>query len=139
MTTSGEDRPETAETIFTILSVNDVYEMIPNERGYGGLAELATIIDSERASSAHSFVTMNGDFLSASAAAEKYQGAHMIDILNHIGIDATVFGNHEFDFGSEVGIFRYFQIYAQHRFPTCIGTAYPHGRIQVSLARLECP
>ncbi|OQR94402.1 calcineurin-like phosphoesterase, partial [Thraustotheca clavata] len=46
--------------------------------------------------------TMNGDFLSASQAGEFYKGAHMIDILNHLKIDLAVFGNHEFDFGSDV-------------------------------------
>jgi len=98
--------PETvteSHTDFTILMVNDVYEMIPNYDGLGGLAELSTLLKSEIAKCNHRpIVTLNGDFLSASALAVKHKGAHMIDIMNHLPIDYVVPGNHEFDFGANI-------------------------------------
>ncbi|KAF0746995.1 hypothetical protein AaE_007912 [Aphanomyces astaci] len=77
----------------TFLTVNDVYDVVPNEQGRGGMAELATLLQAERAiipSTHHTLTTINGDFL-----------AHMIDILNRMDIDYAVYGNHEFDFGSD--------------------------------------
>ncbi|OQR89128.1 calcineurin-like phosphoesterase, partial [Achlya hypogyna] len=69
------------------------------------MAELATLLARERAmipTTHTTLTTINGDFLSASQAGEYYKGAHMIDILNHMHIDLSVFGNHEFDFGADV-------------------------------------
>lgn len=90
------------ETILTCLTVNDVYDIVPNERGCGGIAELANLLKQEQESSALSCVTINGDFLSASHAAVEYEGSHMIQLLNELEIDYAVLGNHEFDFGLDV-------------------------------------
>ncbi|KAL9643310.1 hypothetical protein ABK040_014765 [Willaertia magna] len=87
------------ETVFTILMVNDVYELLPDDNGVGGLAELATIIEKEKLKSKNCIATLNGDFISASTLAMEYKGSHMIDILNYVGIDYVCPGNHEFDFG----------------------------------------
>ncbi|KDO17727.1 hypothetical protein SPRG_16820, partial [Saprolegnia parasitica CBS 223.65] len=89
----------------TILTVNDVYDVAPDAHGMGGMAELATLLQRERAATPASstlLTTINGDFLSASRAGSYYKGAHMIDLLNHMDIDFAVFGNHEFDFGADV-------------------------------------
>nr|CAG4710815.1 unnamed protein product [Naegleria fowleri] len=87
-------RTETVNfTNITLLMVNDVYEMLPDDKGVGGLAELSTMIDNEKSKSRFAIATLNGDFLSASTLAEKYKGAHMIDVVNQMPI---------FDFGSEV-------------------------------------
>ncbi|RLN48860.1 hypothetical protein BBJ29_007124 [Phytophthora kernoviae] len=32
---------------------------------------------------------------------ERFKGAHMIELMNHLGIEYVVLGNHEFDFGAE--------------------------------------
>lgn len=55
-----------------------------DDKGVGGLAELATMIDNERSKSRYSIATLNGDFLSASTLAETFKGAHMIDVINHM-------------------------------------------------------
>ncbi|KDO17730.1 hypothetical protein SPRG_16822, partial [Saprolegnia parasitica CBS 223.65] len=105
----------------SVLTVNDVYDVVPNEHGIGGMAEMATMLKRERAAippSHTTLTTINGDFLSASQAGELfYKGygrvfkvltatcmatAHMIDLLNHMDIDFAVFGNHEFDFGADI-------------------------------------
>ncbi|KAE9011736.1 hypothetical protein PR001_g15839 [Phytophthora rubi] len=87
-----------------ILSVNDVYDMTPNEHGYGGIAEFATLLERQKAALSEDvtlLVTLNGDFLSGSEMGEYFKGAHMIELMNHLGIEYVVLGNHEFDFGAD--------------------------------------
>ncbi|CEG43702.1 calcineurinlike phosphoesterase [Plasmopara halstedii] len=87
-----------------ILTVNDVYDMVPNEHGHGGIAEFATLLEQQKAALQDDvtlLVTVNGDFLSGSEMAERFKGAHMIELMNHLNIGYVVLGNHEFDFGAE--------------------------------------
>lgn len=91
-----------AESVtITFLHTNDVYEISPRE-GQGGLAELASLLQQERAAAAHSITTFGGDLLSPSVLSGLTQGAQMIDLYNLLGNDVAVLGNHEFDFGPEV-------------------------------------
>ena len=47
------------------------------------MAELNTLLKKELKKAPYeTIVTLNGDFLSASALAQKFKGKHMIDILN---------------------------------------------------------
>ncbi|KAF4039364.1 5'-nucleotidase C-terminal domain [Phytophthora infestans] len=92
----------TTKVVF--LTVNDVYELFPDVNGVGGIAELATMLKSIKkriAHDAHVIVTLNGDFLWRSELDRKDKGSVMVDILNNIGIEYAVVGNHEFDFGAE--------------------------------------
>lgn len=92
---------QAAETTLTILSINDVYDILPIN-GYGGLSELATMLKRERAQADHYLTTVNGDFLSPSLISGIFQGSQMIDLFNLMEVDVVVFGNHEFDFGVDV-------------------------------------
>lgn len=83
----------------TFLHVNDIYEYAPVD-GKGGLAELATRLDEERARMPHPIFTFGGDLLSPSLASGVTKGAHLIAMFNALGTQAAVPGNHEFDFGS---------------------------------------
>ena len=96
----------------TLLTVNDVYEITPVQ-GKGGLAELMTLLRAERATATHHLTTVNGDFLSPSVMSVLLKGAQMVALFNALGVDAVVFGNHEFDFGPEVTQ----QRLAEARFP----------------------
>ncbi|KAL4147397.1 hypothetical protein PRNP1_011153 [Phytophthora ramorum] len=92
----------TTKVVF--LTVNDVYELFPAANGVGGLAELATMlkVTKKRISrDTHVIVTLNGDFLWRSELDRKDKGAMMVEILNYLGIEFVVLGNHEFDFGAE--------------------------------------
>src|SRR5215471_8165037 len=84
----------------TLLTVNDVYEITPVQ-GKGGLAELMSLLRAERATT-HHLTTVNGDFLSPSVMSALLKGSQMVALFNTLGVDAVVFGNHEFDFGPEV-------------------------------------
>ena len=83
----------------TILSFNDVYEIVPDSRGRGGFAEMMTLLKEERAKAEHSITTVNGDFLSPCILSVFDKGAHRIELFNQMGVDVVSVGNHEFDFG----------------------------------------
>jgi 2',3'-cyclic-nucleotide 2'-phosphodiesterase (5'-nucleotidase family) len=96
----------------TLLTVNDVYELTPVQ-GWGGLAELMTMLKTERATATHHVTTVNGDFLSPSLMSAMLKGAQMIDLFNALGVDMVAFGNHEFDFGPDITLLRI----AESKFP----------------------
>jgi 2',3'-cyclic-nucleotide 2'-phosphodiesterase (5'-nucleotidase family) len=99
-------------TTITFLHTNDVYEIAP-KRGIGGLAELMTLLESERAAAEHSITTFGGDLISPSILSQMLQGAQMIEFMNALGLEVAVPGNHEFDFGPEVAA----QRFAESKFP----------------------
>lgn len=83
----------------TFLHVNDVYQFMPVDGGTkGGLARLLTLKKKYVAENPNTIFTLGGDTISPSVESRTYKGAQMIDAWNAIGIDYSVFGNHEFDF-----------------------------------------
>ena len=85
----------------TFLHINDIYVM--ETKGGGGLAPLMTLLQRERARArGQALTTFGGDLISPSLMSTLTRGAHMITLMNAIGVQAAVPGNHEFDFGSEV-------------------------------------
>ena len=88
-------------TKITFLHVNDVYEISP-KRGQGGFAELMSLLKAERAAAQHSITTFGGDLISPSVMSGLTKGAQMIELMNAVGVDVAVPGNHEFDFGPEI-------------------------------------
>jgi 5'-nucleotidase / UDP-sugar diphosphatase len=88
-------------TRITFLHTNDVYEITP-ERGWGGFAQLMTVLKEQRALSPNALTTFGGDLLSPSIMSGFHRGAQMIELMNAVGADIAVLGNHEFDFGPAV-------------------------------------
>lgn len=89
------------ELRLSILHFNDVYQYTPID-GKGGLARIATRAAAERARNPHTLVTFGGDLISPSVASALTRGSHMIAMMNALGVDVAVLGNHEFDYGPEV-------------------------------------
>ncbi|MGE3539174.1 MAG: bifunctional UDP-sugar hydrolase/5'-nucleotidase [Candidatus Tectimicrobiota bacterium] len=123
----------------TLLTINDVYELTPAQ-GQGGLAELYTLLQAERATATQHLTTVNGDFLSPSIMSGLFKGAQMIALFNALQVDMVVFGNHEFDFGPEVTR----QRIAESRFPwlgsNVLGTdGQPFGGAVATLLRQVGP
>jgi 5'-nucleotidase / UDP-sugar diphosphatase len=85
----------------SFLHTNDVYEIAPQEAG-GGFAPLMTVLKRERAAAAHSITTFGGDVFSPSILSGITKGEHMVALMNAIGIDVAVLGNHEFDHGAGI-------------------------------------
>ena len=87
----------------TLLQVNDVYRFTPSDRGArGGLARLSTLRKQVMRESPHALFLLAGDTISPSVESITYKGQQMIDAWNQAGLDYSVFGNHEFDYGDEV-------------------------------------
>lgn len=99
-------------TKITFLHVNDIYEISPRD-GIGGLAELMTLLRVERAASPNSITTFGGDLISPSVMSGLTKGKHMVEMMNALGVNVAVPGNHEFDFGPEVAA----QRFAESKFP----------------------
>ncbi|MDH3405180.1 MAG: bifunctional metallophosphatase/5'-nucleotidase [Acidobacteriota bacterium] len=101
---------EAAGTRFeiVILHANDVYEISPLDNGrVGGLARVATVLRDLERRAPHTLAVLAGDFVSPSLIGglsrtvdgEKtpVAGEQMVAVLNAVGFDYVVFGNHEFD------------------------------------------
>jgi 2',3'-cyclic-nucleotide 2'-phosphodiesterase (5'-nucleotidase family) len=88
----------------TILQLNDVYEISPLSDGSGGLARVATIRKELLAANPNTLTVLAGDFISPSVIGtlkfdgKRIRGRQMVDVLNTLGLDWVVFGNHEFDY-----------------------------------------
>jgi 5'-nucleotidase len=87
----------------TLLQVNDVYRFTPADRGAaGGLARVSTLRKRVLKESPNTLFLLAGDTISPSVESITYKGRQMIDAWNQIGLDYSVFGNHEFDYGDDV-------------------------------------
>lgn len=86
-----------------VLQVNDVYRFTPADRGLrGGLARVSTLRKQIIEKTPNTLFLLSGDTISPSVESLTYKGAQMIDAWNAVGLDYSVFGNHEFDFGPDV-------------------------------------
>jgi len=84
----------------TILQLNDLYDIMPVEKGKkGGLARIAMLRDRIAKESPDVVLVLAGDFLSPSTMSSVFQGSQMVATLDAAGLDLATFGNHEFDFG----------------------------------------
>ena len=89
---------------FTIVQINDVYEIAPLDGGKsGGMARVATVKKEYLKENSNTFMVIAGDFLSPSVynslkyEGNRIRGKQMVDAMNVAGVDLAVFGNHEFD------------------------------------------
>ncbi|WP_457796976.1 bifunctional metallophosphatase/5'-nucleotidase [Methylocystis sp. S23] len=85
----------------TLLVFSDIYEMA-EKNGRGGFARVAGAVNAERKASKNVLVALAGDTISPSLMSSFDKGAHIVDLVNRIGVDVFTPGNHEFDFGEEV-------------------------------------
>jgi len=91
----------------TLLQLNDLYDILPVEKGKkGGLARIATLRDRIAKEAPDAVLVLAGDFLSPSTMSSVFQGSQMVAGLNAAGADLVTFGNHEFDFGEQVTLQR---------------------------------
>ena len=84
----------------TILHSNDLHaHLLPDDQGMGGLAYLATVVREQRANNAACLYLNAGDLVQGTPVSTIYQGLPIYEIANHLGIDVSTLGNHEFDYG----------------------------------------
>ncbi|WP_363349198.1 bifunctional UDP-sugar hydrolase/5'-nucleotidase [Methylocystis echinoides] len=85
----------------TLLVFSDIYEM-DERNGRGGFARVSGVLKAERAKTKATLVALAGDALSPSLLSSLDKGAHIVELLNLVGVDVFTPGNHEFDFGEDV-------------------------------------
>ncbi len=93
---------QAADTTVTIdlLSVNDFHGRLEAAPPIAGAAVLAGMVDSYRAANPNTVFVGAGDLIGASTFTSFIQHDQpTIDALNAMGLDASAFGNHEFDQG----------------------------------------
>ncbi|MBC8258414.1 MAG: 5'-nucleotidase C-terminal domain-containing protein [SAR324 cluster bacterium] len=83
-----------------IILTGDHY-LLPSQKGRGGYAKLATVVKQEKAGAEHAIFVHSGDAYSPSLLAGMLKGKQTVDMLNAVGLDMMVLGNHEWDFGME--------------------------------------
>ena len=81
-----------------ILYTNDVHCAVDADIGYTGLAAYKKWVEEKT-----SYVALVdcGDALQGDTVGTVSQGDYLVDIMNQVGYDFAVLGNHEFDYGME--------------------------------------
>lgn len=95
------DKPQCEDTLsndLCILFTNDVHCKYDNGIGYAGLASLKAEIKSQYK---NTLLVDSGDFTQGGSVASLTGGKASIEIVNEVGYDYGIIGNHEFDFGLE--------------------------------------
>lgn len=96
----SDDKASTNRTSddIVILFTNDVHCGIEENIGYAGLASYKKMMEE-----ATPYVTLVdcGDAIQGDYIGMISQGEYLVDIMNEVGYDLAVLGNHEFDYGTE--------------------------------------
>lgn len=97
-------KKEASKTYFSILQLNDVYEIAPIQGGkYGGMARVETVHQNLLKEDKNVMLVLAGDFLNPSLLGtmkvngERVKGKQMVEVMNAMNFDLVAFGNHEFD------------------------------------------
>ena len=87
-----------AQETVVIYAINDPHGQINN------FPRLKTLIENDRAQNSKVFFVSAGDLFSGNPIVDYHEnkGFPMIDLLNDCGLDVSVIGNHEFDYGQQV-------------------------------------
>lgn len=84
----------------TILHTNDLHaHLLPDSKQQGGFAQIAAILRRETDGCQACLVLNGGDLVQGTPVSTIYQGVPIYDLANLLGFDASVLGNHEFDYG----------------------------------------
>lgn len=83
------------EETVVIFSINDQHGQI------GNFSKIKSIIDQEKLSEDQVYFVCGGDAFSGNPVVDFYEekGYPMVDLMNKSGMDISVLGNHEFDYG----------------------------------------
>ena len=94
--------PQDSIVDLSILHFNDFHaRLLPNAQGLGGAAYLAAAIQQERKNCPRCLLLTAGDNVQGSPVSTIFRGLPVFEVLRPLNIDASVIGNHEFDYGYE--------------------------------------
>ena len=87
-----------AKETIVIFAINDPHSEIEN------FAKIKPLIDAEKAKNQKVYFVAAGDLFSGNPIVDYHlnKGYPMIDMLNKTGLDVSVIGNHEFDYGQAI-------------------------------------
>ena len=91
----------TGASTVQIFYLNDLHGSIVENGEEMGLAKIANFINQMRLENPNSIFIAGGDMLQGSALSNYYMGTSTLDLLEMMGLDVFVVGNHEFDWGIE--------------------------------------
>ena len=96
VTTATEITAQAAEQDIVILYTNDVHCGVDDNIGYAGLALYKKEMQAQTP-----YVTLvdAGDAIQGAPIGTLSDGGYIIDIMNQVGYDFAISGNHEFDYG----------------------------------------
>src|SRR3954471_21529564 len=91
---------EAQSRTLTILHSNDLHaHLLPDDMDRGGFARLATVVRREESHCDACLYLNAGDLVQGTPVSTIYRGEPVYSIANLLGFDASVVGNHEFDYG----------------------------------------
>ena len=92
--------PDTEPKNLTIFFVNDQHGQLEN------FAKIKHIVDKEKEET-NVILACSGDIFSGNPVVDNYpeKGYPIIHIMNEVGFDISVLGNHEFDYGESIDDF----------------------------------
>ena len=96
--TNSRRQLESSSDTVTIIHFNDCYNIEPGPESSGAAGFLTAINQFKHL---NPMILFSGDIISPSFMSTFTKGEQMIPVLNDIGVDCAVFGNHEFDYGVE--------------------------------------
>ncbi|MFF2092902.1 5'-nucleotidase C-terminal domain-containing protein [Paenibacillus sp. NPDC058174] len=100
--TAAESATTAAGKHITLLHTNDMHaRAVENTSGEMGFAKLSGIIDSYRAANPNTLLLDGGDAVHGTTFATLVTGESVVKVMNKMGYDAAVPGNHEYNYGYE--------------------------------------
>ncbi|AET59482.1 5-nucleotidase domain protein [Paenibacillus terrae HPL-003] len=97
--TAGTATPPVSGKHITILHTNDTHSHVVANDKEMGFAKLAGIIDQYRASNPNTLLLDDGDTVHGTTFSTLVNGESIVKVVNKLGYDAMVPGNHEFNYG----------------------------------------
>ncbi len=85
-----------------ILQTNDTHSQIdPTDKGFGGVQRRKVFVDSVRAAQPNVLLIDSGDAVQGTLFFTLYGGEVEMKVMNNLGYDVQILGNHDFDNGVE--------------------------------------
>jgi 2',3'-cyclic-nucleotide 2'-phosphodiesterase (5'-nucleotidase family) len=85
-------------TAIIIMHTNDLHGQVMPRFGFGGIAEISTLI----AEANPDLILDAGDMFTGTVVTDEFKGLPIIQAMSRIGYTAAALGNHEFDYGMDV-------------------------------------
>lgn len=83
----------------TIIHTNDTHCRVSEDKNAIGFARIKTLVDTIKTINRNVLVVDGGDFIQGKLICSMDKGDTIVNIMNEVGYDAAVIGNHEFIYG----------------------------------------